>query len=202
MMRLLVNLTCAALVLFAQAVWGAEKLVYSVGYKNSGYGYTVVKTEIFSVDPETGERQIIFSDDMTPIAVIQIPFVFHFPVVGGDKLFAHASERDKSRPFPGNGSLYELSIDGSNRVRRICSVIGTESLGDIFVNSAGTRIGYINRMNRKQYVFLHDVVTGTLLSQVDVTSNFRLPDVGRVFAGNFGNGDGTFFCKNGKDMAG
>jgi hypothetical protein len=30
---------------------------------------------------------------------------------------------------------------------------------------------------------------------------FRLPDVGRVFAGNFGNGDGTFFCKNGKDMA-
>jgi hypothetical protein len=56
-------------------------------------------------------------------------------------------------------------------------------------------------MNRKQYVFLHDVVTGTLLSQVDVTSNFRLPDVGRVFAGNFGNGDGTFFCKNGKDMA-
>jgi hypothetical protein len=31
---------------------------------------------------------------------------------------------------------------------------------------------------------------------------FRLPDVGRVFAGNFGNGDGTFFCKNGKDMAG
>jgi hypothetical protein len=112
MMRLLVNLTCAALVLFAQAVWGAEKLVYSVGYKNSGYGYTVVKTEIFSVDPETGERQIIFSDDMTPIAVIQIPFVFHFPVVGGDKLFAHASERDKSRPFPGNGSLYELSIDG------------------------------------------------------------------------------------------
>ncbi|GAB6269591.1 MAG: hypothetical protein STSR0002_23330 [Smithella sp.] len=33
-------------------------------------------------------------------------------------------------------------------------------------------------------------------------SKFRLPDVGRVFAGNFGNGDGTFFCKNGKDMAG
>ena len=31
---------------------------------------------------------------------------------------------------------------------------------------------------------------------------FRLPDVGRVFAGNFGNGDGTFFCKNGKDMVG
>ena len=25
--------------------------------------------------------------------------------------------------------------------------------------------------------------------------NFRLPDVGRVFAGNFGNGDGTFFVK-------
>ena len=33
-------------------------------------------------------------------------------------------------------------------------------------------------------------------------ANIRLPDVGRVFAGNFGNGDGTFFCKNGKDMVG
>ena len=26
-------------------------------------------------------------------------------------------------------------------------------------------------------------------------AKFRLPDVGRVFAGNFGNGDGTFFVK-------
>jgi len=172
MMRLIVSLTCGALVLFAQVVWGAERLVYSVGYKNSGHGYTVVKTEVFSIDPATREKQIIFSDDMTPITVIQIPFVFHFPVVGGNKLFAHAAERDKSRPFPGNGSLYELSIDGSNRVRRICSVIGAESLGDIFVNSTGTRIGYINRVDRKQYVFIHDVGTGTLLSRIDVANSF------------------------------
>jgi fatty acid desaturase len=41
-----------------------------------------------------------------------------------------------------------------------------------------------------------------LLALLAAGLTFRLPDVGRVFAGNFGNGDGTFFCKNGKDMAG
>jgi hypothetical protein len=45
-------------------------------------------------------------------------------------------------------------------------------------------------------------VANFFLHQSTIRYKFRLPDVGRVFAGNFGNGDGTFFCKNGKDMAG
>lgn len=91
MMSLLVSLACAGLVLFAQGAWAAEKLVYAVAHKGSGY--TVVKTEILSVDPETAEKRLIFSDNTTSIVVIQNPYVFHFPVVGGDKLFAHAAER-------------------------------------------------------------------------------------------------------------
>jgi hypothetical protein len=50
--------------------------------------------------------------------------------------------------------------------------LGVESIGNIFVNSTGTRLGYINRLNRKQYIFVHDVVTGTLLSQLDITDKF------------------------------
>jgi hypothetical protein len=151
-------------------VWAGEKLVYAISYKGSDY--TAVKTEIIAIDPETAEKYVIFSDEKASIVLVEKLYVFHFPVVAGGKLFAHAAERGKTVPFPGNASLYELSIDGSNLFRRICPVLGVESVGDIFINSAGTRIGYINRMNRKQYVFIHDIVTGILLSQVDITDKF------------------------------
>jgi hypothetical protein len=170
MISILLSLVCAASVVFAHGAWAGEKLAYAVVYKGSNY--TGIKTEILSIDPETAEKRLIFSDKKTSILLLQRLYVFHFPVVGGRKLFAHAVNRGESIPFPGNGALYELSADGSNLFRRINHVLGTESLRDIFVNSRGTRIGYINRMNRKQYLFIHDVVTGELLYQVDMTNKF------------------------------
>ncbi len=170
MISILGSLVCAGLVLFGQVAWAGETLVYAVVYKGSSYA--AAKTEIFSVDPETAEKQRVFSDEKTSIVLLQSLYVFHFPVVGGGKLFAHAAERGKSVPFPGNASLYELSTNGSNSFRRICPVSGDESIGDIFVNATGMRIGHINRLNRKQYIFVHDVGTGTFLSQVDVTHKF------------------------------
>jgi len=166
-MSLLTGLICTALVLFAQGSWAAEKPAYAIVYKGSGY--KAVKTEIFTIDLETAEKRVIFSDETTSIVIIQNLYVFHFPVTGGGRLFAHCAERGKMVPFPGNGYLYELSIDGSNRFRRICPVRGEESLGEIFVDSTGAKIGYLNRLNRKQYVFLHDVISGRLLSQIDLT---------------------------------
>jgi hypothetical protein len=170
MISILVRLTFVFLILCAQGALAGERLVCAISYK--GADYTAAKTEILAVDPETGERHIVFSDEKAPIVLVERLYVFHFPVVGGGRLFAHAAERGKTVPFPGNASLYELSIDGSNTCRKICPVLGVESLGDIFVNSTGTRIGYINRMNGKQYVFIHDVANGTLLSQVDITDKF------------------------------
>ncbi len=166
----LLGLVCAGLAAFTPGAWAGEKLIYAVVYKGSDF--LAVKTEIRSIDPETGEKRLIFSDEKTSIILLQHLYVFHFPVVGGHKLFVHAGDRGKSVAFPGNASLYELSADGSNLFRRITSVLGEESLGDIFVNSAGTGIGYINRMNQKQYIFIHDVVTGNLLYQVDITDKF------------------------------
>jgi len=170
MISIMIALACAALLAFTQAAEAGEKLVYAVVYKGSSYAAS--KTEIITLDPETAEKQLIFDDGKTPIALIQHLYVFHFPVAGGGKLFAHAADRGKSLPFPGNGGLYELSADGSNLFRRITPVAGTESLGEIFANSAGSRIGYINRLNKKQYVFIHDVATGDLISQIDVSGKF------------------------------
>lgn len=167
---LLVSLAYAVLLWFAPGAWADERLVYAVAYKGSHYA--AIRTEIFSIDPETAEKRFVFSDEKTAIVLIQRLYVFHFPVVGGGKLFAHAAERGRSVPFPGNGSLYELAIDGSNLVRLICPVLGAESLGELFVNSTGTRIGYLNRINGTHYLFIHDVVSGRLLSQIDLTDKF------------------------------
>jgi hypothetical protein len=170
MISILLSIVCAALMAFYQEAWAGEKLLYAVIYKGSGY--TAAKTDIYSVDVETGEKRPVFSDEKTPIVLRQHLYVFHFPVVGGCKLFSHAIDRSGQAPFPGNGSLYELYTDGSNLFRRIVPVLGGESLGDIFANSTGTRIGYINRMNRKQYLFIHDVATGNLHHRVDITDKF------------------------------
>jgi len=170
MISLLLSLLCAAVLAIYQQAWAGEKLLYAVIYKGSGY--TAVKTDIFSLDVETGEKSPVFSDQKTPIVLKQHLYVFHFPVVGGRKLFAHAIDRGGQAPFPGNGSLYEIFTDGSNRFQKIAPVSGVESLGDIFVNSTGTRIGYINRINRKQYIFIHDVATGDRLHRADITDKF------------------------------
>lgn len=170
MISILLTIVCAALMALFQEAWAGEKLLYAVIYKGSDY--TAAKTDIFSVDVETDEKKLVFSDEKTPIVLRQNLYVFHFPAVGGSKLFAHAVDRGRQASFPGNGSLYELYADGSNLFRRIAPASGAESLGEVFANSTGTRIGYINRMNRKQYLFIHDVATGNLLHRVDTTDKF------------------------------
>jgi hypothetical protein len=148
-----------------------ESLVYCVTYK--GQAFTTLKTEISEADAETGTSRLLFSDEHTPIQIIERPYAFHWPVSAANHLFAHAMMRDKSPDFPGNADLYELSSDGSNRFRKVAPIAPIdESLGDIFVNPAGTRIGYLARKKEKQYLFVHDAASGALLRQTDVTHIF------------------------------
>jgi len=158
------------LLALAAPLWAGEQLVYAVVYKDTDYQAS--RTEVFSINPETAERQLIFSDEKTPILLLQHLYVFHFPVVGGRSLFVHAAERGKVVPSTGNAFLYELASAGSQSFRRIAPVLGEESLGEVFVNPGGTRIGYVNRLKQRQYIFIHDVATGKLLHQVDVTDTF------------------------------
>lgn len=167
---ILLSLACAAWMVIPRGAWAEGRLLYVEIHKGSDF--SAAKTNVFSLDIETGEKRLIFSDEKVPIVIPQHLYVFHFPVVGGGRLFAHAVERGRQAPFPGNGSLYELYVDGSNLFRRITPASGDESLGDILANSQGTRIGYINRMKRRQYLFIHDATSGNLLHQVDITDKF------------------------------
>ena len=170
MIPILLMLLGVLLMPSAHGAIAGENLTYAVAYK--GPDYSAVKTNIFSVDPQTAAKRLVFSDEKTSVVLRQKLYGFHFPVVGGRKLFGHATVRGKTAPFPGNGSLYELSTDNSNRFRRICPIKGTQSPGEIFVNAAETRIGYLNRMNTSVFIFVHDIATGTLLHQVDVSELF------------------------------
>jgi len=188
MMNMVLRLICIGISVIAQQVWASEELVYAVVHK--GADYLAVKTEIHAIDPETAERRLVFSDENTPIILVQRLYVFHFPVAGGNKLLARAARRGESIPSPGNAFLYEISTNGSNSFRQIAPVSGTESLGDVFVNSSGTRIGYINRLGQRQFIFVYDVVTGKLAHQIDITDMFLdcfaasigwLPDSDKIY---------------------
>ncbi|MFZ1946800.1 MAG: hypothetical protein WAW06_04580 [bacterium] len=176
-------LACALLwalvwTLLSPALWAldqraaaGEKLVYAVCHKASDY--TAARPEIFSIDPETGEKQLVFSDRHSTIVLTQHLYVFHFPAAGGGKIFAYGALRGAPPTSPGKALLCELSTDGSNTSRVICPAAVEGSGGDIFANSAGTRLGYIGWMKGKQYIFIHDVATGALLRKADVSDFFR-----------------------------
>jgi hypothetical protein len=152
---------------WASPARAGEELVCAVVHK--GADYTAARTDLLSIDPDSGERRILFSDEGLPIVLQQRLYAFHFPVVGGSKLFAHAVARGETQSFPGNGALYELSAGGSNSFRKIAAVVGDESIGDIFADSTGERLGYVSRLDGRQYVIVHDVETGGLLRRIDVT---------------------------------
>ena len=65
-------------------------------------------------------------------------YALHFPVAGGNKIFANACQKDREEPPEGRhrGAL-RLSIDGSNSFRRIASGSEKTPFTDIFVNPAG-----------------------------------------------------------------
>jgi hypothetical protein len=164
------RLLFATILILSIQVQAGEKLITCVVHKGSGY--VAQTTEIFSVDPVSGEKKLIYSDQNSSIVVKQQLYVFHFPAIGGGKIFAQAQERGKVAPFPGNAWLYQFSIDGSNEHRGIAQVLSEESCRDISANPAGTLIAYLNRLNGKQMFFVHDVATGKLVHQVDISNTF------------------------------
>jgi hypothetical protein len=140
-----------------------------VSYK--GPAYDAARTDLFSLDAVTGERRLIFSDEHAPIVLLQHLYVFHFPVTGGNRVFAYAAERGKLVPFPGNGDLYELSADGTSAYRRIGQVLGDGSAGDLFASASGDRVGYVGRQKQRNYLCIYNAASGAMVHQADVTDS-------------------------------
>jgi len=158
-------------VLTHTTAFAGERLVYAVATK--GQTFVAEKTEIDSVDLDSGERTLLFSDEHASIRIIEQLYVFHWPVMAGGRLFAHAVERGRVPAFPGNAALYELRADGSNGFRRVAGIVSDESLGDLFPKPDGRLIGYFARRGRQQLFVEVDTGTGQEVHRVDLTRTIR-----------------------------
>ena len=194
MQRVLLIILC--LILFPFDLWAAEKLLYAIRSESLKRYPDIVYTKIHSDNPDGQESRPPFSDENAPIMLLPRRGLPGYPgevlVSSKNKIFVHAVEKslNPGRWYPSKASVYELSSDGSNNFRKIFNVEGEQSLSEIFVNSTGTKIGYINYLNQKTFIFIHETGGGKLLHKIDMSKIFLdcfasaigwLPDGNRLF---------------------
>lgn len=163
---------------FISKVEAEEKLLYAIRYESLQRYPDIVITKIYSLDPVGGESHLIFSDENSTILLLPRRGMPGHPgevlVSSKNRVFAHAVEK-RLRPgrwYPHKASVYELSVDGSHQARKIFDVIGEQSLAEIFVDSSGTKIGYINFLDKETFVFIHHAQTGKLLHKINANGIF------------------------------
>ena len=129
---------------------------------------------LFSFNPDTKETKLVFTDEHTPIILTLPTFeegeygrkVF---VSSKKSVFAPARERSRSeRP-----TIYELSVDGSNRFRKVLALedIKDDPLTQVFVNSSGTLLGYVSYRDagpEGPTISVHEARTGALVRRMNL----------------------------------
>lgn len=217
------------LALFAYQATGTS-LVYSLSYQEtaesrrahpSGYDIRSVpeslmmvrnysRTDIFLVSMPDAKTSRVFSDEGPYFEIIP-PGMFGGPgamVSAENKAYASGIERGGS-PVPGIHSgrpaVYELALDASNKYRKLFDVQQetTYAAARLFINPAGTKIGYVSVLKQHNIVFIHDVATGTLLKSWDATNLFRHCsdcDIGSV--GWLADGNRLFFSLDSGEESG
>ncbi|MBP1695968.1 MAG: Tol-Pal system protein TolB [Deltaproteobacteria bacterium] len=183
-------------VLFAGDLWASERVFYAIRYESLQRYPDIVSTKIYSLNPDGKDNRLVFSDENISIMLLARRGMPGHPgeviVSSRNKIFAHAVEKrlNPGRWYPNRASIYELSADGSNGFRKIIDVQGEQSPSEIFANPQGDKVGYINYVNQKTFIFIHETQTGKLLHRLDVSRMFLdcfasligwLPDGERIF---------------------
>jgi hypothetical protein len=170
-MRRICKAILFAILAFCGPAKAEEKLVYAVVYKASDY--TAIRTDIFSMDPKTGDRKLVFSDDKAAIILSQQLYNFDYPLLGGNKILAHACQRGTGgNPLGSTRGLYELSTDGKNSFRKIAAQSDDGPFKGAFINREGTLIGSLYWQKMHQYLFINDAKSGKLVNKICVDSIF------------------------------
>ena len=192
------------LIFCASNLWAEEKLLYAIRYESLQRYPDIIHAKIYSMHADGKEIRPIFSDEHTSIMLLNRRGMPGHPgevlVSSKNKIFAHAVEKrlNPGRWYASKASIYELYGDGSNRFRKILAVMGEQSLAEMFVNPAGTRIGYLNYLGQKPFIFIHDAERGKLLHQIDVSQIFI--DCFATAIGWLPNGDRIFFSLDTGDV--
>ncbi|RPJ58951.1 MAG: hypothetical protein EHM23_15805 [Acidobacteria bacterium] len=177
-----------------------ERVLYAIRYESLERYPDIVNTKIYSLTPDGKESRLVFTDENASILSILLLARRGMPGHPGEviassrnKVFAHAVQKrlDPGRWYSEKASIYELSADGSNRFKKILNVQGEQSLSEIFVNPQGTKVGYLNWVDQRIFVFIHDTETGRLLNRIDLSKTFL--DCFASTVGWLGDGERIFF---------
>jgi hypothetical protein len=169
-------------VISCRAVWAGESVLYSVTDESitvlatnrasrKGYPVAETKTDIFALDPESGKKRLVFSDANTDFVLLQGGPLGRSIIAGGTRIFAFAVDRQTLANDPRSpGALYELSTDGSNKVRKVFDIErgSGSNFRNLFANASGSKIGNIDIVAGKTYLYIHDAATGNLVRKTDL----------------------------------
>ncbi len=153
-------------------------MLYALRYESLERYPDIVNTKIYSLNPATKEERLVFSDENTAILLRYKGGMPGYPgevlAASRKRLFAYAVDKTlkPGRWYSGKASIYELSIDGSNNFRKVLDVMGEQSLTRIFVTASGNKIGYINPLGSKRFIWIHHTGSGNLANKIEVEPIF------------------------------
>jgi len=152
--------------LLAPKLSAGERLVYAVTHgsaDNTG-------TEIFSIGPGDAQPTRVFSDVSSPVVLGFMPQAgtsapFETAVIA-NRLFAPGKDR-RLLTGPRATGIFEFSLDGSGRYRKILDLPAGERVDLLIANGDGTKLAYLS-LGTSLTLFIHDVKTGNLLHKIDM----------------------------------
>ncbi|HLW55251.1 MAG TPA: hypothetical protein VKW06_20650 [Candidatus Angelobacter sp.] len=161
----------SVLLLFACAIPASlsagERLVYAV---TSSTG-SASATEVFEVAPGDVHPTQVFSDATLPVALGFMPQgAYGAPfqtAIAGKRLFSPGKERSSSDSRRATG-IYEFALD-SGKARKILDLVAPERVDLLAVDSTAATLAYLSLSANGLTLFVHDVATGKLLYQIDMT---------------------------------
>jgi hypothetical protein len=134
------------------------------------------KTDILALSAAKRQSTVLFSDQGPSFEIL--PEGDPAMVVRAGKLYAIGVEREwRMGPSPGvfasDPAFYEISLDGSNKFRKLAAVPGEHASGHLFLHSSGSKLGYATYVNDKYTVFIYEVASGRLLQNWNASGFFR-----------------------------
>lgn len=151
------------------------------------------KTEIHCVSMIDGKRSLLFSDEGTNFEISPTN-----PAFAAGKAYVTGVEREwRTTPNPGAYSepsaIYELSLDGSNRFRRLFET--RQNQMPVLLNRAGRKAVFESFEDGKYMAFVYEVPAWTLLHRWSLTAlgKVHCPACLPASYGWLADGDRLFF---------
>ena len=134
-----------------------------------------IKNEIWAVSLKDGKRTRLFSDEGANFELTPAVDMGHWPFANGSAYLRGVERTLKEVPqqsipnvYETPLGVYEVSLDGSNRFRRLFDA--TQNMSGAMVNAAGTRVAFWGVEDKGGYfLYVHELPSGKLLARANIT---------------------------------